>query len=374
MNNPMIRIKSITLFQVNLPLHKPYRLSGGRLLFEILDATLVRIETNTGLIGWGEGTPWGNTYLPAHGPGIRAASEHLAPALIGMNPCELDAINQAMDIALPGHWYAKSPFDIACWDILAQQCQLPLSTVLGANYQSDLPIASSISTDTPSNMLAEIQRYRDKGYYVHSAKIGSDVNEDIARIQHLSSHQNVGERIIYDLNRAWTPLQAIQVMNSVKNLPQACFEQPCETLAECEHLRRLTSHPISIDERLETLSDMIHIGHHQLGEIINLKVGRVGGLTKARRIRDVALDRGFHLLVMETGGSVLADTAAVHLSATIPTKQFIGTWLCQEMLSVDTAPEQGARNVNGCAVVPSTPGLGVQPDPAVIGPSIAHYQ
>ena len=67
-----MKISRITVWQKQLRLKRPYFLSGGRLRFDELDATFVRIDTDNATYGWGEGTPWGHTYLPAHGPGIRA--------------------------------------------------------------------------------------------------------------------------------------------------------------------------------------------------------------------------------------------------------------------------------------------------------------
>ena len=81
-----MKITRISVFQVDLPLEHPYWLSGGRLKFEVLDATFVKIETDAGIIGWGEGTPWGHTYVPAHGPGIRAGIETMAPFIMGLDP------------------------------------------------------------------------------------------------------------------------------------------------------------------------------------------------------------------------------------------------------------------------------------------------
>ena len=112
-----MKITSITVFKVDLPLEYPYWLSGGRLKFEVLDATLVKIETDAGIVGWGEGTPWGHTYVPAHGPGIRAGIETMAAFVLGLDPRKLLEVERAMDLALPGHLYAKSPIDMECWDI-----------------------------------------------------------------------------------------------------------------------------------------------------------------------------------------------------------------------------------------------------------------
>ena len=101
-----MQITAITVWQRDLPLAEPYWLSGGRLRFDRLDATFVRIDTDTGLSGWGEGTPWGETYLPAHGPGIRAGIQTMAPALLGLDPRNLNHVDRAMDLALPGRLQA----------------------------------------------------------------------------------------------------------------------------------------------------------------------------------------------------------------------------------------------------------------------------
>lgn len=369
----MNRIERISIFQRTLPLTKPYRLSGGRLLFERLDSTFVKIDTDQGLTGWGEGCPWGHTYLPAHGGGIRAAAELLAPALIGMNPERVEHINGLMDFNLPGHLYAKSPFDIACWDILGQATGLSIADLLGGCYEEPTPIASSISTGSPEEMLQLVQEYRDRGYYMHSVKIGADTELDVERIRYLEAHRRDDELIWYDVNRAWLPAEAIQVMNSVRDLP-VIFEQPCETLDECKWVQARTVHAISIDERLETTQDMLRIVQQCIGEIVNVKISRVGGLTRARKLRDIGLAAGIKFIVMDTGGSVIADTAAQHFAQSIPHSSRIATWLCQDMLSVDTAPGSGSRNDSGNSRIPTgANGLGVAPAEDTLGPPVAVY-
>ncbi len=356
-----MQISAISVWQLDLPLHKPYWLSGGRLKFEVLDSTLLRIDTDAGVCGWGEGCPWGVTYLPAFGKGIRAGLDELAPLLIGHDPRRHDEINRTLDLALPGHPYVKSALDIACWDIAAQAAGLPLCEALGAREPDPVPIASSVSTGTPEEMLAEVERFRDLGYRVHSAKVGADVNLDIARINHLAANERVGEIIFYDVNRAWLPREAITVMNAVEGLT-SWFEQPCETLDEIAQVRRHTPYPIGIDEGLHTMQDLLRIQRDGIAELVNIKLNRVGGLTRARRMRDFCLDTGITMLIMDTGGTVIADTAVAHLAQTIPAPSCLGVWSCQEMVAVDPAPGEGARNVDGCLVAPDLPGLGVAPD------------
>ena len=140
------------------------------------------------------------------------------------------------DRTLPGHLYAKAPLDIACWDIAGQAAGLPIAVLMGGCYPTPTPVASSISTGTPQEMLAEIEDYRERGYRVHSAKVGADIVEDIERIRFLETHRNRGEVIFYDVNRAWTRAEAVTVMTAVGDLP-GTFEQPCETLEDCLAVR-----------------------------------------------------------------------------------------------------------------------------------------
>ncbi|MFK7945655.1 MAG: mandelate racemase/muconate lactonizing enzyme family protein [Paracoccaceae bacterium] len=367
-----MKITSITVWQRDLPLSEPYWLSGGRLRFDKLDATFVRLETDAGISGWGEGTPWGETYLPAHGPGIRAGVETLAPMLLGMDPRNLNHVDRALDLALPGHLYVKAPLDIACWDIAGQAAGVPIATLLGGAYPAPVPVASSISTGTPEEMLALINSYRAKGYRVHSAKVGANVEMDIARIRYLEQHRQPDDRIFYDVNRAWTRAEAVTVMNAVADLP-VVFEQPSETLDDCLAIRRLTQAPIAIDERMETLGDMTRIIADGLAEQINIKINRVGGLTKAARIRDLAIANGIRIAVMPTGGTVLADTDATHLAQTIPDPFLFAGWSCQDMITVDPAPGRGTRTEAGRMQIPRLPGLGVVPDMAWLGKPCAMY-
>ena len=368
-----MKISKISVFQVDLPLEHPYWLSGGRLKFEILDATLVKIETDDGVIGWGEGTPWGHTYVPAHGPGIRAGIATMAPFLLGLDPRRLLDIERAMDLALPGHLYAKSPIDMACWDIAGQAAGLSIADLMGGGSRTARPIASSVGAKTIDDTREVIDRYRQRGYIAHSVKIGGDVARDIARIRDVEANRRPDEIILYDVNRCWTRQQALQVMNAVEDL-HVTIEQPCETLDDIAALAGKHATPVSVDESLVTLQDAARIARDGVAEIFGIKLNRVGGLTKAARMRDIALAHGIDMFVMATGGSVLADTEALHLAATIPDANCHAVWACQDMLTIDIAGGRGPRNINGHLHLPEAPGLGVHPDADALGTAVAVYQ
>lgn len=367
-----MKITKITVYQVDLPLEHPYWLSGGRLKFECLDATLVKINTDAGLTGWGEGTPWGHTYVPAHGPGIRAGIETMAPCILGLDPRKVLDVERAMDLALPGHLYAKGPIDMACWDIAGQAAGLPIADLMGGGSRTPRPIASSVGAKTVEETRAVIDRYRQRGYIAHSVTIGGDVERDIARIRDVESLRQPGDIMLYDVNRGWTRQQALRVMKAVEDL-QVMVEQPCETLEDIAAIAPLHATPVSVDETLVTLQDATRIAREGIAEVFGIKLNRVGGLTKAARMRDVALAHGIDMFVMATGGSVLADTEALHLAATIPDPNCHAVWACQDMLTVDIAGGRGPRNVDGHLHLPEGPGLGVHPDEDALGPPGAEY-
>jgi len=370
-----LKIRQISVYQVDLTLAGGgYYLSGGRLFFDRLDSTIVRVETDDGVHGWGESCPWGATYLPAHGKGVRAAMDEFAPNLLGMDPRRTDRINEAMDLALPGHIYAKSAIDMACWDILGKYSDLTLCDLLGGRVEGPVILHSSISTGTPEQMLTYVDNAVSRGYRIHSCKIGGeDIALDRARAQALAAHLPDAGALTLDVNRAWLPDQAIQVMNAVEGR-SIYFEQPCETLDECLQVRRLTSNPIILDENIHTIHDIAHAWRCRICEAIGLKVGRVGGLTKARKIRDFCVAMGIRMNIEDTGGSVLADTAAVHLAQSTSTIHRRATWLCHDMCDVDIAPGQGARNASGETDAPDLPGIGVDLDGIEPGQWVAEYK
>ena len=367
-----MKIIAVTVFQVDLPLEFPYWLSGGRLKFETLDATFVKLETDEGLVGWGEGTPWGHTYVPAHGPGIRAGLGTIVPFILGLDPRSVLDVERAMDLALPGHLYAKSPVDMACWDIAGQAADLPIADLMGGGSRTPRPIASSVGAKTVEETREVLQMYRDRGYIAHSVKIGGDVARDIARIRDVEANKRAGEILLYDVNRAWSRAEALAVMRATDDLG-VTFEQPCESLDDIAAIAGRHAAPVSVDESLVTLQDAARIARDGLAEVFGIKLNRVGGLTKAARMRDIALAHGIDIFVMATGGSVLADTEALHLAATVPDKSCRAVWSCQDMITVEIAGGRGPRATNGHLTLPDDPGLGVAPDEASLGPPVARY-
>jgi len=174
-----MKITAIRAYQIDLPVKEgSYKWSGGKSV-EVFDSTIVEVETDAGLKGYGELCTLGSAYLAAYPRGGRAGIFELAPALLGLDPRELGLLNRAMDAGMKGHPYVKSPIDIACWDLLGQAAGLPVATLLGGHVGPDHLLYRAISQESPEVMAARVREYRGEGYHRFQLKVGGDPDVDI---------------------------------------------------------------------------------------------------------------------------------------------------------------------------------------------------
>src|SRR5918912_420128 len=147
-----MRIRRVDVYAVRYTLAGgAFTMSGGRVASE-QDATVVRIETDDGLVGWGEQCVFSPNFLPAHGGGARATLELLGPAVLGRDPRRVDVVYAAMDAAVKGHAYAKSAVDIACWDLLGKATGMRVADLLGGAFQEEIPLYTGIAIAAPDEM------------------------------------------------------------------------------------------------------------------------------------------------------------------------------------------------------------------------------
>src|ERR1700722_18429071 len=250
-----MKIRRIAAHRVELPLHEgSYKWSGGKSV-TVFDSTVVAVETDSGLIGYGEVCPLGPAYLPAYAAGVRAGLRELAPKLLGEDPTQLAKLNRIMDAALKGHPYVKSAVDVACWDILGQKAGLPVCVLLGGRYGNDFHLYRAISQESPEQMAASVTGYRKDGYRRFQLKVGGDPDTDIARIKAVSRVLEPGDRLVADANTGWLPHEAARVVRGVRDI-DVYIEQPCLSYEECLSIRRRTDHPFVLDEVIDSL-DML---------------------------------------------------------------------------------------------------------------------
>jgi L-alanine-DL-glutamate epimerase-like enolase superfamily enzyme len=213
-----MKISKISVWQVDLPLHEgDYKWSGGKSV-ETFDTTVVGVETDEGVTGYGEACPLGPVYLPSYAGGVRAGIRELGPNLLGENPLHLEKLNQHMDRAMKGHPYVKSPIDVACWDILGKVSGLPVSSLLGGAYGDDFVLYRAISQESPEDMATKVSGYRDEGYRRFQLKVGGDPDTDIERIRQTSAQLQAGDKLVADANTGWLKHEAMRVVEAVREI------------------------------------------------------------------------------------------------------------------------------------------------------------
>ena len=367
-----MKITRISVFQVDLPLHEgSYRWSGGKSV-EVFDSTVVGIETDAGIAGHGEVCPLGPFYLPSYARGVRAGLEELAPQLIGEDPTQLDRLNRTMDRALKGHPYVKSAIDMAAWDLLGQAAGMPVCELLGGRYGDDFVLYRAISQDSPEAMAASVAGYRREGYRRFQLKVGGEPDTDIERIRACSEVLDAGEKLVADANTGWLRHDAMRVTAAVRDV-DVYIEQPCESYEECLSVRRHTDRPFVLDESIDGIDTLLR-GHADLAmDVVNIKIGKFGGLTRARQARDLCLTLGIAMTLEDTWGGDIVTAAIAHLAHSTPPEFLFTATDFNSYVTVSIAAGAPHR-VLGRMAAPTAPGLGVTPRAEVLGEPVQIFE
>jgi L-alanine-DL-glutamate epimerase-like enolase superfamily enzyme len=360
-----MRITRLLAYQVNLPLQEgSYKWSGGKAV-TVFDSTVLQIETDAGIVGYGEVCPLGPFYLPAYARGVRVGLAELGPHLLGENPLEVLKLNRRMDAALKGHAYVKSGIDMACWDLLGKATGQPVCTLLGGRYGEDFGLYRAISHEAPEAMARRVAQYRSEGYRRFQLKVGGDPTTDIERIRATAAQLQPGDRLIADANTGWLMHDAMRVVRAVRDV-DVYIEQPCESYEQCLSIRRHTDHPFVLDEVIDSV-EMLLRGHADRAmDVVNLKISKFGGLTKLKQARDLCVSLGVAMTLEDSWGGDIITAAIAHLAHSTPPEFLFTATDFNSYVTVSNA-EGAPKRKNGRMAASTAPGLGITPRPEVIG-------
>lgn len=355
-----MKITRIFAHRVELPLHEgTYKWSGGKSV-SVFDSTIVGVETDTGLTGYGEVCPLGPFYLPAYAEGVRAGLRELGPHLLGYDPRELAKLNYRMDAALKGHPYVKSGIDIACWDILGQATGLPVCVLMGGRFGEKIRLYRAISQESPETMASKVARYRAEGYTRFQLKVGGDPDLDIERIRAVRAMLLPTDRLVADANTGWTQHEAMRVVRAVRDV-DVYIEQPCLTYEECLAVRRHCDHPFVLDENVDSLEMLLRAKSDLAMDVVNLKISKLGGLTKTRQVRDLCVSMGIAMTLEDSWGDDITTAAIAHLAHSTPEEFRFSSTDFNSYVTVSTA-EGAPQRQDGFMAASDKPGLGITPN------------
>ncbi len=364
-----MKINRITLWKVPLTSHQAYYMAGGKTC-DTVDSIVLRLDTDEDISGWGEVCPIPH-YLPAYADGVLPAVSEMAEVLLGQNPIGPEAVIAKLDAHLIGHVYAKSPLDMALWDITAKKAGLPIHALLGGQRQEELPLYHSITCIDPDEMAEIAKEAYASGIRQFQAKLGADNNwqNDVERLIKVREAVGAGSLVYGDWNCGATRLDATRIARAVAHL-DIMLEQPCETIEQCAEVKRSTGLPMKLDENAHDIESLLK--GYQMGcmDAVAIKLSKFGGISKSRQARDLCVHMGVKMCIEDTWGSDITTAALLHLAASTDTKFMLNTCDLSGYVFPRIAPDAPAR-AHGIIKPPQGIGLGITPDLDVLRQPIA---
>lgn len=358
-----MKIKSVEIFGITLPLIQPFIVSYDT--YNDLPSIITRVETEDGLVGYGEAVPdehvTGETYLST----IEVLKTHLAPAILGENPFEIERIHEKMNKKIYGVPSAKAALDLACYDLMGKISGQLVYRLLGGPYHDTLQVPFVLSIKEPQLMAQEAKAAVDKGYSIIKIKIGKDVKTDIERVRAVRAAVGPDIQLRVDVNQGWEHVStALYALQRIEECDIDWIEQPvlADDIDALAEIRRKTTIPVMIDEGLHGSKEMRQVIEKNAADYINIKLMKCGGLFPAVKIIHQAEMAGIRAQIGSMVESSVATAAGAHLAAAkknVISNEMVGPL----MFSRDI----GNLKYNGDQLLlGAEPGLGLAVDEAVL--------
>ena len=358
-----MRIVKVTVYKADIPLVAPFRIALG--VTEVAENFFIKIETDEGIHGWGEGSP----FPPIVGETQRiclAAAHDMARLLIGKDPLDIEARLREISSFLPHNTTARSAFDMALYDILGKAAGLPLYRLFGGSPR-ELFTDDTIGIDTPAAMAEKAVKFKEEGFPAIKVKLGTTPEEDIERVRKIREAIGPDIPIRVDANQGWDRNAAIKALTGIEDFGVQYCEQPVAAgdLTAMRAVREKTRIPIMADESLFDVHDALELIREGACDYLNIKLSKSGGLHMALKIAAVAEAARMGCMVGCMSETRLALTAAAHLAAARPIIRFTDL---DSALTHTVDPIVGGMEYGegGRITLPDGPGLGAEVDPSFL--------
>lgn len=357
-----MKITQINLYRYDIPLKAPIAISLGTI--EHARNILVQIQTDEGITGWGEGSPFWMIVGETQASGL-AAAEDMARLLLGRDPLDIAGCVTALTRYLPGHPTTRSAFDMALYDLAAKRAQMPLYQFLGGSKRT-LVTDETIYINTPERMAEDAMRIKAKNAEAIKVKLGTNLWDDVQRVAAIRKAIGDDIPIRTDANQGWDVVTATAVLRAIETWNVQYCEQPIKRhdIAGLRHIRQNASVPIMTDESLFDATDAIRLVREEAVDYFNIKLSKSGGIFEALKINAIAEAAGISCMIGCMSESRLALTANAHFASARQNVRFCDLDACFEHAD---DPILGGITYNGYQIdLPETPGIGAEVDPAFL--------
>ena len=370
-----MKITSFETFQLKAPLEIPFGWSQDTITSRSVG--LVKITTDEGIIGWGEG---------CGGPAAAVVNEIFAPLLIGEDPTNRSALWQKMfhsiynaNLAVGFGGSAISAVDTALWDITGKALDVPIYHLLGGKIRDSIPVYATglyyTQGEFPSRLIDEARGYVESGFIGMKTKIGGlSIDQDVKRVKAIRDAIGPDVKLMVDANQAYNASSAIRIGQKLSDLDLVWFEEPVNAQDIEGYLLVKNSLPMAIagGENLRTRYEFQQFLSKRAYDIVQPDVINVGGISEMRNVAMTANTMGIQVNP-HVWGSPIMIAASLHVASTIPPCPPSGNpepFVQESVMEYDRTPSAIRDNISpqtfkmtdGRLKVPTGPGLGVTID------------
>lgn len=351
---PPVKITAVEVTVVEVPQIAPiapYR-SHIRTSSTTMSA-IVRVDTDAGLVGWGEHNV---NFLPD----ISArAMQNDAQWAVGRDPLNIEAYHRDC----PLETRLKCGIEIALWDIRGKAFGVPVAQLLGGILRPEVELAACMGIQTYERAGEIATMYVEQGYSTLKTKAGADMDEDYEMARGV--YDAVGDKLKLrlDPNRAYTPQQAAELAKRLEPFGLEYFEQPipAEPLADAHWLRQQTSTPIALNESVIDPASVLEILKADAASHLLPDTHIAGGIWPCVQI-GILCDAAGIPCIMHCGHDLGPKTAAMlHVAASGPAYTLAND--CTYCGLEDDIITEPFQITHGRIAVPDKPGLGIEGDP-----------
>lgn len=357
MNIPMIT--AIDIYKINLDFVTPFKIALGEA--KRGEGIAVRIFTDMGLTGLGEGSPY--WFITGETQAICfEASKAIAKLLLGKNPLAIEARLNEIDAFLVHNSTTKSAFDMALYDILAKRANLPLYALLGGEKR-EIITDFTIGIGSPTEMAQKAINYVGEGACSLKVKLGTNRADDVCRIRTIREAVGMDISIRLDANQGWDLVTAVATLQELAKYNIDFCEEPVAhwNNKALKRVHDLSPIPVMADESIFDHHDAARLADMGACDYFNIKLAKSGGIHNGCKINAVGEAAGIACMVGGMFETRVGISAGAHLISARTNIKFA---------DLDTVhhyaedPVIGGAVFNGCKVtLPDTPGHGADFDP-----------
>jgi L-alanine-DL-glutamate epimerase-like enolase superfamily enzyme len=280
------------------------------------DDVIVRLYTDEGITGLGEGSTLGPFYCGESQETVMGIiAHHLFPKVLeGKDPFNVDSIHYQMEKVVYRNTVAKAAIDFALHDIMGKALNVPLYKLIGGKFTDEIPLRGSVGMDTPENMAANAKRIIDAGFKAIKMKVGLEPIVDVDRVKAIRAAIGRDAVIDIDVNGAYAPKDAIWVLQAVSDCVPILVEQPVrrDDLEGLALVRRSVNLPIGACESALTLAEVSRVIQMGAADFFNFKIDRSGGIFPGKYAVKMIEAAGLFVVASEQLGFGVEVAAQAH--------------------------------------------------------------